>query len=96
MAKFVKGKSGNPLGRKVEKIAVDIVEKLGLGPKAIATIGELMETSDDDRVRVDCAKYLADRQYGKARQAVDIGGQPENPVQTITKITLSIFEPDGN
>jgi hypothetical protein len=89
---FVKGESGNPQGRKVEKVAKEIVEKLGLGPKAIKILGDLMENSEDDRVRADCAKYLADRQYGKPRQAVDVGGQQDNPIKMVHKVTISLLE----
>jgi len=69
---FKPGQSGNPGGRK--KVPED-VKKL-LEAAAPGAIKYMIETLQDEEVnksvRLECAKTLLDRAYGKAQQAVDL------------------------
>jgi hypothetical protein len=44
--------------------------------------------SEDERIRLDAAKYLTDRLYGKASQAVAISDADGGPIQFVTKSIL--------
>jgi len=84
---FVKGKSGNPNGRRVEKLSDEICKKYG--PKAIEVLAEILhDTNADIRYRLDAAKYLADRAYGKAAQAVELSGKDGAPIVPIINISV--------
>lgn len=76
---FKKGKSGNPNGRRVEKLSDKLAQQYG--PDAIQIIQELMRTSKSPKIRLDAAKYLADRAYGKAPQAVQLSGEEGGPIR---------------
>lgn len=82
---FKKGQSGNPNGRRVEKLSDTLAKKYG--PKAIEYISSVLEDKKAElRYRVDCAKYLADRAYGKAAQAVEVGGKDGGPIEVSINI----------
>jgi hypothetical protein len=49
------------------------------GPEAVQTLLYLMRNGLE-RTRVRCAEVILDRAWGKADQAVIIGGDPNNPV----------------
>lgn len=85
-----KGESGNPKGRKMEKVARDLSRKHG--PRAIEIIAELMENADRDAVRADCAQYIADRAYGKAKQQVEVAGEEGGPIKTLTQVIISVLD----
>lgn len=80
---FKKGKSGNPEGRRVEKLSDKLAQQYG--PAAIETIQELMRTSKSPKIRLDAAKYLADRAYGKAPQAVELQGKDGGPLIAVIR-----------
>jgi hypothetical protein len=50
-----------------------------LTPKAVAVLGELLD-SDDDRVRVMAANAILDRTFGKPVQAVDAKVEQNNGI----------------
>lgn len=78
---FVKGKSGNPKGRQIEKLADKLAQQYG--PRALEIIASIMNNSEEDRYRLDAAKYLADRAYGKAKQEVDVKGTIETIIVNV-------------
>lgn len=72
---FVKGKSGNPLGR--PKGLANFADKIKAlvgndGEKLIAIALKLALTSDSDAVKMDAVKWLADRAFGKIPQSVEL------------------------
>lgn len=80
---FKKGQSGNPQGRRVEKISDAIAKKFG--PEAIEIIADLMRNSPEERVRLDAAKYLSDRAFGKAAQSVELSGKEGGPLLAVIR-----------
>lgn len=66
--RFVKGNPGG--GRK--PIPTDVKEAFsGLVPDAVDTLRDLLY-SEDERLRLDAAKVILDRVYGKPHQSQDI------------------------
>lgn len=54
------------------------------GPSAIATIISIMNSGENDGVRLAAAKELIDRGYGKAVQAIEADVQGNLGVQIVT------------
>lgn len=71
---FTKGVTGNPSGRpRVTQEELDLRMAARLkAPEALQTILELMENSQNDKVRLSAAETILDRGYGKATQTVEM------------------------
>lgn len=79
MAKFQKGKSGNPAGRKKEPKEVQDALK-DLCPAAVERIKNAI--SDPlDKEGVKAAFGVLERVYGKPKQSVEVAGEGGGPVQ---------------
>lgn len=70
---FVKGKSGNPKGRKVENTEIKELAK-AKSPLAFNKIVSLLD-SEDAKVCMAAAKEILDRAFGKPAQAVEVSGK---------------------
>lgn len=73
MGVFQKGQSGNPGGRPKEDPEIKQLA-LKLCPRAIARLGEIMESANEKHAAYACS-ILLDRGAGKPAQAVDLSGQ---------------------
>lgn len=71
---FEKGKSGNPGGRpKRTPEEVSLIEACrAKTAEALDTILELMEGSNNDRVRLAAAQYVIERGWGKAPERIEL------------------------
>lgn len=56
------------------------------GPLEQEKFWKSMLRSEDERIRLDAGKYLTDRLYGKAHQAVDL----KHSGELVTKIVVDI------
>ena len=93
--KFKAGQSGNPGGR--PKIPEDVKEATRAAcPKAVAVLVELL---DDKKplVRLEAAKTLLDRGYGKAVQmqdvSLDVAGNLDITAQ-IRRVAMELYDND--
>ena len=71
---FPKGVSGNPGGRpKRTAEEVDLIAACkAKTPEALGVIEDLMENSDNDRVRLAAAEYILDRAWGRPTQRQEL------------------------
>lgn len=71
MAKYAKGESGNPRGRPV--VPKDVKEMLKAASADAARL--LVQMANDPKIkpelRVECAKTILDRVYGRPTQPID-------------------------
>lgn len=44
--------------------------------------------SEDEKIALDATKYLTDRVYGKAKQAVEVTGEDGGPIHTAISVTF--------
>ena len=60
-----------------------VADFFGLGEQE--KLWKSMLTSDDEKIRLDAGKYLTDRLYGKAPQAVDLthGGEIDVTIKRV-------------
>lgn len=80
--KFVKG---NKLGGR-KPIPENVKEAFGeLVPTALEKLKNILETSTDERVVLDAAKIIFDRNYGRPTQTKDISIIKEMPQIIISK-----------
>lgn len=85
-----KGGKREGAGRKSNKVKLLHAEFAApfFGPVKQATLWKKYLNSSDERVSLDAAKYLTDRLYGKARQAVELSGQGGGPILSEHKIVF--------
>jgi hypothetical protein len=71
---FTKGKSGNPLGRPKRTLEeTQLIEACrAKTPEALAVIGDLMDNSANDWVRLAAAQFIIERGYGKAPERIEL------------------------
>lgn len=74
---FQPGVSGNPSGRPKENNEVKALARAN-APQAMQTLIDIM-TNGEPKLALQAANAVLDRAYGKPAQAVQLGGDPENP-----------------
>ncbi len=77
----------NQAKRELAEMAKDKAER------ALQVLAEIMESGESDAARVSAANSILDRGYGKPSQAMQIGGDPENPLPAA--IAVHFVKPDG-
>ncbi len=60
---------------------------------ALATLHRVCTKSESDSAATAAAIALLDRGYGRPSQSVEIGGDPANPIQTVTRIERQVIDP---
>lgn len=79
--RFVKGQSGNPLGRRKKPVELELYAKDA--PKNLRRIADDPDTPV--KIRADIEKFFYEAVYGKAPQALDIDGRMESAGTTVVK-----------
>jgi hypothetical protein len=49
-----------------------------------------LAASDDERIVLDTLKYLTDRAYGKAPQALEVGGKDGGPIEMVKRVIADL------
>lgn len=69
--RWAKGKSGNPGGRPKKPELLKTA-----GPQALETLVKMMNDEKiQDKLRADICKWIAEMEYGKPKQAVDMDAE---------------------
>jgi len=85
---FKKGQSGNPKGKGAPWNIIERAREIG--PKAIDMIVTIMDdVTAEPRVRLDAAKYIVDRGYGKPYQAIELTGTDKGPLRVVSGAPLT-------
>jgi len=89
---FPKGVSGNPGGRP-KGLARYVRELVGDDGRSIADfmLRVLEDESEKTETRMEAARWLADRGFGKAQQQVELSGDREAPIE-MRPVMLSVPE----
>lgn len=89
MARFVKGKTGNPGGRpKIPKCVVEAAKAHTVD--AIKALAEIATSGSDDSARVKAAEALLNRAWGKPVEThalTGANGEPLLPKQDLSKLS---------
>ena len=82
---FKKGVSGNPGGRSKEWVAVHkkFQEK---GPRAFEILVDIMENSEDEKIRLMAAERVLERAYGKPKQETEISGVDGGALKIVVEV----------
>ena len=67
---FPKGKSGNPGGRPKKP-----PELKSLADKSLAEIENILETTENEKIKLEICKWLYEMQYGKPTQRQELEGK---------------------
>jgi hypothetical protein len=49
-----------------------------------------LAASKDERIVLDTLKYLTDRAYGKAPQALEVGGKDGGPIEMVKRVIADL------
>lgn len=79
---FVKGKSGNPLGRPKDPFGALIRAKSKDAKVLVDKAFTLLDSEDED-IQIKALHWLSDRGWGKPAQAVELSGKDGGPI-TVT------------
>ena len=86
------GKSGEKKRGAVAQARKDLEDLAsGYAPLAIKTLVSIMRRGDSDAARISAAKAIMDRAYGKPKQGVEIGLDPEG----ILAEAIQVYLPDN-
>jgi hypothetical protein len=78
-----KGQSGNPSGRPKLNREVQALAKEAT-PEAFSRLKAIMRQQKDIKAALQAALAIIERGYGKVRQAVEVTGADEGPIQVET------------
>lgn len=87
MAKFEEGNQAAAKGRTIEKLIerINVQEDSRRLRQGLEVL--MNKVADGDQRALE---FVTERLDGKARQAVDIGGQPDNPL--VTELVVKVVE----
>lgn len=78
--KFVKGQSGNPRGRPKKSREVQTLAREDT-LEAYNRVKNLMRTTKDQKLALECARFIVERAWGKPKTAVEHTGKDGGPIE---------------
>ena len=80
--KFKPGQSGNPGGR--PKVVGELQELARRhSPEVIEELARLALRAKSETARISAARELLDRGFGRARQSMEVGIEPDDPIRAL-------------
>ena len=76
--KFAKGHSGNPGGR--PKKPVELKE---LADRSLDELKSILDSTENEKIKVEICKWLYEMQYGKAMQRQEVDGSISTDLLTV-------------
>lgn len=95
---FAKGQSGNPSGRpkRTEEEARLVKACRDMTEEAVATVVDVMRSGEQERNRMEAAKWVIDRGWGKALERVEMTGEDGDAIKTETELVIRVVSANGN
>lgn len=64
--------------------------------EAVATVVDVMRSGEQERNRMEAAKWVIDRGWGKALERVEMTGEDGDAIKTETELVIRVVSANGS